>query len=384
VNCVWPKWCGLPLILAGLALGRLPARADSPPTVVTPAQITAAADALADAQLAHADRGNLTWQFGTFYAGLAAYAPVSPQSAKYWDVIRSLGNESHWTPSLVHRDPTNADSLCIGAAFEAVSARGQNPAELAPLQGRLDQVADASNAEDAAAKRPVWWWCDALFMAPPVLARMSEITGDPKYRDALDREWWRTANLLYDPDGHLFYRDTRHKSARDSQGNPVFWSRGNGWVLAGLARTLEALPDNYPDRARFVAIYKDMAGRIAELQTPDGSWHSSLLDPDHYPGPETSGTALNCFGLAWGINHGLLSREGYLPVVAKAWAALLAARRPDGLPGYVQGVGAAPALATASHTEAYATGAYLLAASELVKLAPFALSPSPVAVSPAP
>ena len=127
-----------------------------------------------------------------------------------------------------------------------------------------------------------------------------------------------------------------------------------------------------------------MAAKLASLQQADGTWHPSLLDPDQFTDPETSGTALDCFAYAWGINNGLLDRATYLPVATKAWAALLAARRPDGLLGYVQGVGKAPGVVKPDGTQLYATGAFLMDVCELSKLAPITIPPAPQLAIPAP
>jgi len=224
-------------------------------------------------------------------------------------------------------------------------------------------------------------------MAPPAMARLSVITKDPKYLNAMDKEWSRTADLLYDKDEHLFFRDNSFLSKLTKNGQKIFWSRGNGWVFAGLARTLTYIPSDSPVRAKYVTIFKDMAAKLASLQQPDGTWRPSLLDPDQFPDPETSGTALNCYAYAWGINNGLLDRATYLPVAAKAWGALLAARRSDGLLGYVQNVGDSPASVKPDGTKLYATGAFLMDASELSKLAPItvpALTPFPAPAVEAP
>ena len=114
--------------------------------------------------------------------------------------------------------------------------------------------------------------------------------------------------------------------------------RGNGWVFAGLARTLEHLPQDFPTRPKYTEVFSKMAAKLADLQQTDGTWRPSLLDPEEFPDSESSGTALDCFAFAWGINHGLLNQKKYLPVATKAWAA----RRPDGLLGYVQGVSDRP------------------------------------------
>ncbi len=65
-----------------------------------------------------------------------------------------------------------------------------------------------------------------------------------------------------------------------------------------------------------------MAAKIVALQQPDSSWHASLYDPVTFSTKESSGTALFCYGMAWGINHGILSKKKYLPVVEKAWGLL--------------------------------------------------------------
>ena len=297
-----------------------------------------------------------------------------------------------WTPELLAKEPNHADTLCIGMAFEGAYADARDPAAIAPLKARFDRLVDRINATAGEPRTLTWSWCDALFMAPCGLARMSALTGEPKYLDAVDTEWWKTAGVLYDPREHLFYRDTKFLNKRTKNGKKIFWSRGNGWVIAGVARVLQSMPADHPTRGKYVAQYKEMAERIAALQSADGTWRSSLLDPDEFPTPETSGTAFHCYSIAWGINEGLLDRDKYLPVVARGWAALAAHLRPDGLPGYVQPKAAMPGAATPTGTEPYGTGAYLLAAVELHRLAPFDVPPriaspaegaSPAATQPA-
>ncbi|MUI11520.1 hypothetical protein GJV26_03305 [Massilia dura] len=110
-----------------------------------------------------------------------------------------------------------------------------------------------------------------------------------------------------------------------------------------------------------------MAARIASLQTADGTWHASLLDPESFPVKETSGTGFYTYAILWGLNNGVLDRATYWPVVEKAWPALVGAVQPDGKLGYVQPVGAAPDKVDANSTETYGPGAFLLAGSELLK-----------------
>ena len=352
---------------AGFSASHLTAQATTAPDsaaarTMSKEQIIAEGEKMADAQLAQltGKKPDIEWVAGVMWAGYADFSHVSSKST-YAEAIDQLGDAVNWTPLIRAKAPNHADDLAICQAFFDAYVTKNDPNRLAPGQRREDAVCEAIEQGGVTGNpgpKPnplTWWWCDALFMAPPALARLSIITKDPKYVDAMDKEWWQTANLLYDRDEHLFFRDETFLGKLTKKGNKVFWSRGNGWVFAGLARTLTYLPSNYPTRARYVAVFKDMAVKLASLQQADGTWRPSLLDPDQFADPETSGTALDCFAYAWGINHGLLDRETYLPVAAKAWAALLAARRTDGLLGYVQGVGKAPGVVKADGTQLYAT-----------------------------
>ena len=149
--------------------------------------------------------------------------------------------------------------------------------------------------------KTLWWWCDALFMAPPVLARLSKITGDRRYLDFMDSEWWITSNLLYNPQVHLFARDSTFLGKREANGSGLFWSRGNGWVMAGPGARLAQMPKNYPTRPKYVAQFRQMAAEIASLQGPDGLWRPGLLNADAYPLPENSGSAF--FVVRYGLWH---------------------------------------------------------------------------------
>jgi rhamnogalacturonyl hydrolase YesR len=213
-----------------------------------------------------------------------------------------------------------------------------------------------------------WSWCDGLFMAPPAWARLSLVTGDKKYLDAMDEKYWKSFEFLYDKEERLFYRDSSYFDLREKNGKKIFWSRGNGWVLAGLARLLEVIPDDYPTRRKYEELFVDLADRIRELQQPDGLWRSSLLDPESYPAGETSGTAFFTYALARGINNKLLSAVDFAPAVARAWQALNRCIQPDGRLGWAQPIGQDPKLVKAEDTEVYAVGAFLLAGREVLAL----------------
>jgi rhamnogalacturonyl hydrolase YesR len=204
-------------------------------------------------------------------------------------------------------------------------------------------------------------------MAPAAFIELSRQTGDRRYLDFAMREFWATTDFLYDPAERLYYRDSRFFERRDAKGRKEFWSRGNGWVFGGMARVIPMLAKGSADRRRMEALFKDMAARIKALQKPDGYWAPSLLAPEQSP-PETSGTAFYTYGLAWGIQAGLLSRREYEPAMRRGWSALNRAIQPDGRLGFVQQVSDRPEKVEASDTQYYGVGAFLLAATQVAAL----------------
>ena len=211
-----------------------------------------------------------------------------------------------------------------------------------------------------------WCWCDALYMAAPTYARFANITGNSEYRDFMDREFWNTAEVLYDRDEHLFFRDTRYFSRREENGEKVFWGRGNGWVVAAIARILDFLPEKYHSRQDYTELFQEMMSRIVSLQDENGFWHASLLDPDTFRSPETSATGFFTYALWWGINHGILNETEYLPAAVKAWSAMVSAVAPDGKLGYVQPIGDSPKNISKDKNDVYGTAALALAGLEIV------------------
>jgi unsaturated rhamnogalacturonyl hydrolase len=334
----------------------------------------------ADWQLAHLEpastikvmreetRSARSWQQGAFYVGLTALAERS-KSERFREAILSHGRSQKWRLG----DRTyHADDQVIGQSYLWASTHGAGSEAIVPTRRRLEAIIAAPSTVDLAAHKETqcwdrWCWCDALFMAPPLWVELSRITKDPRYAEFAHEEWKATQDYLYDREEHLFYRDSRFFERRDSKGRKLFWSRGNGWVFAGVARVLTFLPKDDPTRPAYETLFKQMAAKIRTLQKPDGYWPTSLLAPENAP-PESSGTGFFVYGLAWGINAGLLDRATYAPTALRGWQALEQAVDADGRLGWVQQVSDRPELVAQSDTQFYGVGALLLAGSALLDL----------------
>jgi len=358
--------------LAFIAAMSQPSAAETPGDRPAPSAVLAAMEKAADWQLAHPSKHPATdWIVGAGDTGIMALSLVSADP-KYLDAMRAMGEATRWQlgPRLYH-----ADDCCVGQAYAELYLHFRDPAMIAPLRARFDAILakpPQSSSLDFATKSAAlenWSWCDSLFMGPPTWMRLYAATGDARYLDFAVRNWWRTTDYLYDKDEHLFYRDSTYFAKREANGQKVFWGRGNGWVMAGLVRTLQFLPRNHPDRPRFERLFADMAGRILALQQPDGLWRSSLLDPGSYPLKETSGSGFYVYALAWGVNRGLLDRATFEPAVIRGWTALAACINADGKLTHVQPVGADPKRFPEDSTEPYGVGAFLLAGSEVYRAA---------------
>jgi rhamnogalacturonyl hydrolase YesR len=306
------------------------------------------------------------WTWSVLYSGFMAASPAL-DDPKYRDAMQAMAEKFRWEVRSQH---PNADDQSVGQTYLELDLLQPAPEKIAPTEAALDDLlaGGAARIPEGQAQIP-WWWCDALFMAPPVWSRMYGVTHDARYLDYLDKHWWETSNLLYDPHRHLYYRDITFLHQTDDRGNPLFWSRGNGWVMGGIARTLAYMPQSYASRGRYEAQLREMAAAVAALQDKrTGLWHSDLLDAADYPQPEVSGSALITFALVWGVNHGVLDRAIYKPVIAKAWRGLIGQIYADGRLGNIQQTGAAPAHYLPSSSYTYGVGAFLLAGAEVEEL----------------
>jgi rhamnogalacturonyl hydrolase YesR len=312
------------------------------------------------------------WTNGALYTGLLKFGEIANDVRYYKFLKENVGEKYNWMLQTDSRR-YHADYYCVGQMYSRLYQIYKDPKMIADLKSLADTLIarpHMGSLEFSGEKKSLEWvWCDALFMAPPALTMLASVIGEKKYMDICDKLWWRTTDYLYDKDAHLYFRDSQYFTEKEKNGKKVFWSRGNGWVMGGLVKVIEIMPKDYPERERWVTLYKEMAVTIAGLQQADGSWHASLLDPASFPEKETSGTGFFCYALAWGINHGLLDAKTYSPIVWKAWLALAGCVHPEGKLGYVQQIGAAPDKVSYDDTEVYGVGAFLSAGSEMIEMA---------------
>jgi rhamnogalacturonyl hydrolase YesR len=330
-----------------------------------PADVAKAMRKVADWQLQRSqpyfDR---IWTWSALYTGFMA-ASDSLGDPKYRDAMRSMAQQFDWK---LRSHLPNADDQSVAQTYLELYQLKKDQTMIQPTQAELDAILAAPRTSTIPGREIAWWWCDALFMAPPVWSGMYAATGDRKYIDYLDEEWAKTSDRLYDPKEHLYFRDSTYLTKTEPNGKKMFWSRGNGWVMGGIVRTLRYLPKDDPARAKYIAQLKEMAARVAEIQGPDGLWKAGLLDPGDYDLPEISGSAFFTYALAAGVNEGILNRKTYRPVIERAWAGMLHHIYADGRLGCIQQTGADPEPFKASASYNYGVGAFLLAGSEIRKM----------------
>ena len=242
-----------------------------------------------------------------------------------------------------------------------------------PDNYKIARAREVMEYEMSTPNHDYWWWSDGLYMVMPVMTKLYKVTGNHLYLDKLYEYIVYSDSIMLDRETGLYYRDAKYvyPKHKTSSGKKDFWARGDGWVLAGLAKVLKDLPADYEHRSFFVNKYVKLAEAVAAIQQPEGYWTRSMMDPTHAPGPETSGTAFFTYGFLWGINNGYLDEAVYKPVINKAWNYLAkTALQKNGKIGYVQPIGekAIPGQVVDADSEAnFGVGAFLLAACEYVR-----------------
>ena len=325
------------------------------------------------------ERSSNLWTRAVYYEGLMALYSIDKKQ-KYIDYVDAWGNAHKWDVRDGIRT-RNADNQCCAQTYLARFEMTGDSAMMRNVKANFDAMIadDDADFEGQRAKRQFWWWIDAIQMTMPALAHMTNITGDTKYKHEGKRlyEWIRNqedGGMFNESEG-LWWRDRDFNVPyKEQDGNNCYWSRGNGWVLAALCRSLNFIGYECKFGKALLKDYMTMVPALVKVQREDGFWNVSLASPTTYPGPETTGTSLFLYGIAWGINNGHLSKEEYKPICDKAWAALATVVHKDGFLGYVQGTGKEPkdgqpvTFDSKPDFEDYGLGCFLLGATEYYKL----------------
>lgn len=304
-----------------------------------------------------------------FLTGNEDYRAYSEAWAEYngWKGAKS-DNRSEWKYSY-----GESDEYVLFGDYQVCFQTYADLYQLDPDDRKIRRAREVMEYEMSTPNRDYWWWSDGLYMVMPIMTKLYKITRNRLYLDKLYEYITYSDSIMFDRDENLYYRDAKyvypkHKSLN---GKKDFWARGDGWVLAGLAKVLKDLPSDYRYHRFFADKFRKMAKAVAAIQQPGGYWTRSMMDPEHAPGPETSGTAFFTYGLLWGVNNGYLDEAVYMPVIRKAWNYLSeTALQRDGSVGYVQPIGekAIPGqVVDAGSTANFGVGAFLLAACEYVR-----------------
>jgi unsaturated rhamnogalacturonyl hydrolase len=313
------------------------------------------------------------WTRGVYYEGLMELYKIDKKKA-YLNYSVEWGEKHHW--GLKDGVKTrHADNHCAGQTYIDLYLMNKKPERIADIKTSIDAMVNSEKSDD-------WNWIDALQMAMPVFAKLGVIYKDNSYYEKMYdlysfSKMKHGGNGLYNPEDKLWWRDKDFVPPyKEPNGEDCYWSRGNGWVYAAMVRVLEIMPKEAPHREEYLQMFKDMSEALVPIQREDGFWNVSLHDPNNFGGKETTGTSLFVYGMAWGVNNGILPAEKYKPVLVKAWNAMTKdAVHPNGFLGFVQGTGKEPkdgqplSYDKEPNFEDYGLGCFLLAGSEVYKMA---------------
>jgi rhamnogalacturonyl hydrolase YesR len=318
------------------------------------------------------------WKIGTFFTGvMQAYRATG--NPVFRDAARGWSEDRAWR---LKGTPLFADNLTLGQVYADFYLMERDPRMIAHVKEMLEPYFTRTTIrrnefytkwtepELPFTGRNVWWWCDALYMAPPLFVQAYRATGEQRYLDTLHKMYWDVTEFLYDREAGLFTRDLSYLQTKNPSGKKQFWSRGNGWVYGGLVHLLEHLPREDARYADYMKLYQEMTAALLACQGEDGLWRTALTDHEYFPQPETTGTAFFAFGLFVGIDRGWLPAEGHLEPALRAWQGLMRNLDDKGLMINAQVEAEKPGKPHPTEHIDFAQGIFLLAAAELYRLDP--------------
>ncbi len=330
-----------------------------------------------------ANQGN-DWDVGSFMTGLMAMYYTSKDTT-YLNFAKRWATYFNWLP-WNGVNTTTADNICCAQTYSEIYL-------LNPVTANNNMI--SSTAQNLAHlfgshlnPKTCWWWCDALYMAPPAITLYCQAANQTGYLDSMTNWWELVADSLYNTTYKFYYRDGSFIPPKNvcPNGKPMFWSCGEAWVIGGMARILDHMPKTYANRSQFVAQFQDICAAIKAQQGNNtlyqGLWTTCMLDHPDYPDPETSGSAFFCFAMAWGVRNGLLDSATYNPCINKAWSDLVKNIGADGRLLRCQHVDWMPRTdlsADVNNSSPEGEGAFLQAGYEMYQRATAATAASPAA-----
>lgn len=309
--------------------------------------------------------GDCSWERGAYMIGcLAAYEMTKNQ--KYYAYALKWAKDNNWD---FYDDKSdwawrNADYKICGQSYLKLM-------EIDPSEGTMDNMKKGMELVLNDKNVDYWWWIDTIYMALPFYNMMGMRLSDNRYFDkafALFDDT-KTNRGCYDIDERMWFRDIRFFpcEAKTISGKKVFWSRGNGWVAGGLARTLEILPKTSRYYNNYLEVFKDMIDALIPWQQSDGFWRTSIIEPEEFPMPETSGTVLIAYAIMLGINLGILD-SSYFEYVQRSFEGINdISVLQNGKIGWVQIVADRPGTVDKNAENDYAVGTYLLLCREIIR-----------------
>lgn len=318
------------------------------------------------------ERPSNIWTRGVYYEGLMALHEIFPKDT-YYDYAFSWAEFHKWGFN-GGNTTRNADNYCAAQTYIDLYNLEPDAKKLKNTIANTNMLLNTPQLDD-------WSWIDAIQMGMPVFAKMGVLEKDNRYFEKMYEIYMYTRNNhgdhgLFNAKDGLWWRDADFDPPyKEPNGQDCYWSRGNGWVIAALAKVLTIIPENAPHREQYVKDLKLMAASLVPIQRPDGFWNVSLHDPTNFGGKELSGTALFVYGITYGVNSGILKKETYLPVIQKGWNAITTeGLQPNGFLAYLQSTGKEPKDGQPVTNdkipdfEDYGLGCFLLAGSEIYKM----------------
>ena len=315
------------------------------------------------------------WTWGTYATGAMAFYDVN-KDPRILNYLTDWGQKHQWKMSTAEMWNDHLAGQTYIQLYEMDKSKKER---IADVKSSIDAFVKTGDVQGRGFGNN-WNWVDASYMAMPLFAQLGNLTGEAVYYEEMHKLFSNMKNNvgggLYNAEEGLWWRDASFKPPyKEPNGEDCYWSRGNGWVMGALVRTLNFTPKNAPHREEYKTIIKQMCEALLKVQREDGLWNVSLHDPNHFGGKELTGSAFFLYGMAWGVNNGLLDAKKFNPAINKGWKALEKdCLHPNGFLGYVQGTGEQPSSGqpvtynSLADFEDYGLGAFLLAGSEISKM----------------